>query len=93
MKPVSRVLKGSVGIIHLEIDLEPGFSKSECCSKLLVKNQQDSEKKLTFESGSKFLEYAKDWDIEYKSMRKPHKGRLVKIYVETDDKNAAFRPT
>ena len=93
MKPVSRVLKGSVGIVHLEIDFEPGFKKSELCSQLLVKNQQDSEKKLETESGSKFLEYAKDWDMEFKGMRKSHKERLVKIYVETDDRNAAYRPT
>lgn len=66
MKPVSRVLKGSVGVINLELDLEPGFSKSELCSSLLVKNQQETEKKLEAESGAKFLEYAKDWDMEYK---------------------------
>ena len=93
MKPVSRVLKGSVGVVHLEVDLEPGFTKSELCSKLLVKNQQDSEKKEASEAGSKFLEYAKDWDMEYKSMRKSHKDRLVKIYVETDNRNVAYRPT
>jgi hypothetical protein len=59
MKPVSRVLKGSVGVIHLEIDLEPGFKKSDLCSTLLVKNQQDSEKKAESQSDAKFLEYAK----------------------------------
>lgn len=93
MKPTSRLLKGSVGVINLELDFEPGFTKSELCSKLIVQNQQDSEKKLDSEAGAKFLEYAKDWDMEYKGMRKSHKNRLVKIYVETDDRNAAYRPS
>lgn len=91
MKPTSRLLKGSVGIVHLELDLEPSFSRSELCSELLVKNQQDTEKKLEAEGNAKFLEYAKDWDIEYKSIRESHKNRLVKIYVETDDRTAAYK--
>lgn len=93
MKPTSRTLKGSVGIVHLELDFEPLYSKSELLSALLVKNQQDSEKKLEAEANAKFLEYAKDWDQEFKSIRKSHKQRLVKIYVETDDRNAAYRAT
>jgi hypothetical protein len=59
MKPVSRILKGSVGVIQLEIDMEPGFKKSDLCSTLMVKNQQVSEKKADAEADAKFLEYAK----------------------------------
>lgn len=39
------MLKGSVGVIHLELDFEPALAKSEQCSTVLVKNQQDLEKK------------------------------------------------
>ena len=91
MKPVSRLLKGSIGIIHLELDFEPVFAKSDLLSALLVKNQQDTESKLEAEGNKKFLEYAKDWDMEYRAIRKSHKDRLVKIYVETDDRNAPYR--
>lgn len=77
MKPTSRALKGSVGLIHLELDFEPIFSKSELCSHLLVKNQQDSEKVTNAEIDSRFLEYAKDYDQEFKSIRKSHSKRLV----------------
>jgi centrosomal protein CEP76 len=91
MKPVSRLLKGSIGIIHLELDFEPTFAKSDLLSALLVKNQQDTEAKLEAEGNKKFLEYAKDWDMEYRAIRKSHKERLVKIYVETDDRNAPYR--
>jgi centrosomal protein CEP76 len=31
--------------------------------------------------------------MEFKSIRPSHKKRLVKIYVETDDRNAAYRPS
>ena len=92
MKPTSRLLKGTVGIVSLELDFGPGFTKSELCSKMSIKNQQESEKKIESASGAKFLEYAKDWDTEYKNIRKSHKNRLVKIYVETDERDAAYRP-
>ena len=49
MKPVSRLLKGSVGIIHLELDFEPTFPKADLLSALLIKNQQDTESKLEAE--------------------------------------------
>jgi len=44
------------------------------------------EKKFEQESIKQFLEYAQNWWIEYKQIRPSHKTRLVKIYVESDDR-------
>ena len=52
------------------------------CSAQLVKNQQDSEKKMTAETDGKFLEYAKDWDQEFKMIRKSHSKRYNSILIE-----------
>jgi centrosomal protein CEP76 len=42
---------------------------------------------------SRFLEYSNDWWNDFKSIRSAHKSRLVKIFAETDDKDAAvYKP-
>ena len=41
----------------------------------------------------KFLEYANEWWTEYKTIRPSHKNRLVKIFAETDDREASvYKP-
>jgi centrosomal protein CEP76 len=40
------------------------------------------------------LEYANNWWAEYKEIRPAHKQRLVKIFAETDDREASvYKPT
>jgi centrosomal protein CEP76 len=41
----------------------------------------------------KFLDYANDWWADFKSIRPQHKSRLVKIFAETDDREASvYKP-
>ena len=50
------------------------------------------EKKFETEAVQQFLEYAKDWYSDYKSIRASHRKRLVKIFAETDDRSSIYTP-
>lgn len=57
-------------------------------------NKQISlESRFEQESVQKFLDYANDWWADFKSIRPQHKTRLVKIFAETDDREASvYKP-
>ena len=51
------------------------------------------ESRFETESIQKFLDYANDWWADYKSIKPQFKSRLVKIFAETDDREASvFKP-
>jgi centrosomal protein CEP76 len=51
------------------------------------------ERKFEAESLQKFLDYANGWWTDYKQVRPSHKSRLVKIFAETDDREASvYKP-
>ena len=49
--------------------------------------------KFETESYQQFLDYAKEWYSEYKSIRASHTKRLVKIFAQTDDRSSIYTPT
>ena len=68
--------------------------KSELCGEEMVTKQLELERKYDQETLQKFLEYANNWWAEYKEIRPSHKQRLVKIFAETDDREASvYKPT
>jgi centrosomal protein CEP76 len=48
------------------------------------------EHKFEQEGIQRFLEYANDWWADFKNIRASHKSRLVKIFAETDDREASI---
>lgn len=55
--------------------------------------QTSLERKFESDSLQKFLDYANNWWSEYKTIRPSHKNRLVKIFAETDDREASvYKP-
>jgi centrosomal protein CEP76 len=73
----------------MHLDLVPALNRSELLSEEQVDKQINLEKKFEHESVQKFLDYANDWWTDYKSIRHTHKTRLVKIFAETDDREAS----
>jgi centrosomal protein CEP76 len=58
-----------------------------------VNRQISLESRFEQESVQKFLDYANDWWADFKSIRPQHKTRLVKIFAETDDREASvYKP-
>jgi hypothetical protein len=68
MQPVDLKHKGSLGILTVEMDVHPYLSKEELLTVDTVKKQQDMEKKFETEQIGNFLEYAKDWYMDYKGI-------------------------
>ena len=55
--------------------------------------QQTLEKKQDQKSLKDFFDYAANWWAEYSEIRPGYKSRLVKIFAETDDRDANnFKP-
>ena len=48
------------------------------------------EKKFESETVQRFLDYAHDWWNDFKTIRQSHKNRLIKIFAETDDREASI---
>jgi len=92
--PVDLTHKGALGVIQINLDMIPNMMKSELLLKEQVDKQIELEKKYDQETLQKFLEYANNWWGEYKDIRPNHKSRLVKIFAETDDREASvYKPT
>ena len=71
----------------------PQLNPIEVLNEDMVLKQQTLERKFEQESLQKFLEYANEWWNEFKMIRHSHKTRLVKIFAETDDREASvFKP-
>ena len=91
--PVSLTHQGSLGILTLNIDLAPVLSRTELLIEEAVDKQLSLETKFENEGIQKFLDYANDWWSDFKSIRQSHKTRLVKIFAETDDREASvYKP-
>lgn len=59
----------------------------------IVNKQISLESRFESESIQKFLDYANDWWADYKSIKPQFKTRLVKIFAETDDREASvYKP-
>lgn len=77
----------------MHLDLVPALSRTELLTEEHVDKQLNLERKYEHETIQKFLDYANDWWADYKSIRNVHKTRLVKIFAETDDREASvFKP-
>lgn len=91
--PVSLAHQGSLGILTLNLDLVPSLSRTELLTEEQVDKQINLERKFEHETIQKFLDYANDWWSDFKAIRNTHKNRLVKIFAETDDREASvFKP-
>lgn len=82
--------QGSLGVLTLGLDLVPVLSKTEQLFEEQVDKQIKLEKKYEGDSIQKFLDYANEWWNDYKNIRQSHKSRLVKIFAETDDREASI---
>lgn len=93
-KPVDLTHKGALGILYINLDLYPSMMKSELCGQEQVEKQLELERKYDSDILQEFLEYANAWWSEFKDIRPSHKSRLVKIFAETDDREASvYKPT
>ena len=91
--PVDLTHQGSLCLLQLHLDLLPTLSQSEILNDEFVSKQQSLERKFEAESLQKFLDYANEWWNEFKMIRHAHKTRLIKIFAETDDREASvYKP-
>jgi len=91
--PVDLSKSGPMGLVTLHLDLLPALTKVEALSEEAVSKQISLERKFEQESIQQFLEYANNWWAEYKQIRPSHKTRLVKIFAESDDREASvYKP-
>ena len=69
------------------------LSRTELLLEENVEKQLNLENKFEQESIQKFLDYANEWWCDFKAIRHSHKQRLVKIFAETDDREASvYKP-
>lgn len=91
--PIDLTKQGAMCVAQLHLDLLPPLGKQEALSEEAVGKQQSLEKKFESEALQQFLEYANSWWSDYKQIRPSHKTRLVKIFAETDDREASvYKP-
>jgi len=80
-------------VIQLHLDLVPLLTKGELLTEEEVERHLAPERKYQQEAIQKFLEYANEWWNDYKSIRSSHRNRQVKIFAETDDREASvYKP-
>ena len=80
-------------LAQMHLDILPPLNKTETLNEDTVTKQISLERKFESEALQKFLEYANSWWSDYKGMRPSHKTRLVKIFAETDDREASvYKP-
>ena len=91
--PISLTQQGSLGLLQLYLDICPPLSQLELLSEETVTKQMSLERKFEQETVQTFLDYANDWWQDYRNIRPSHKTRLVKIFAETDDREASvYKP-
>jgi centrosomal protein CEP76 len=91
--PVDLAKQGALCVAQLHLDILPSLGKIEALSEEAVDKQLSLERKFESESLQQFLDFANDWWAEYKNVRHSHKTRLVKIFAETDDREASvYKP-
>ena len=91
--PISLTQQGSLGLLQLHLDICPPLSQLELLSEETVTKQMSLERKFEQETVQTFLDYANDWWQDYRNIRPSHKTRLVKIFAETDDREASvYKP-
>jgi hypothetical protein len=70
--------------------LTPNLTATELLIEESVNKQISLETRFEQESIQKFLDYANDWWSDFKSIKPQFKSRLVKIFAETDDREASI---
>ena len=91
--PISLTQQGSLGLLQLHLVICPPLSQLELLSEETVTKQMSLERKFEQETVQTFLDYANDWWQDYRNIRPSHKTRLVKIFAETDDREASvYKP-
>lgn len=91
--PVSLTHQGSLGVLTMNVDLVPSLSKTELLMDEQVTKQTTLESRYESDTIQRFLDYAHDWWVDFKAIRSSHEKRLVKIFAETDDREASvFKP-
>jgi len=63
--PVNKTQKGSIGILQLNLDINPSLSQIELLVEESVNKQISLETRFEQESIQKFLDYANDWWADY----------------------------
>lgn len=75
-----------LGDISLSVSLMPFVNKKNLFPERVVSDHLSLEKKMLSQSHQDYVVYANNWWEEYKSIRKTHSTRLVKLFLQTDDK-------
>lgn len=77
-------------MLTIHLDLTPNLTATELLIEESVNKQISLETRFEQESIQKFLDYANDWWSDFKSIKPQFKSRLVKIFAETDDREASI---
>jgi len=77
-------------VLTIHLDLTPNLTATELLIEESVNKQISLEARFEQESIQKFLDYANDWWSDFKSIKPQFKSRLVKIFAETDDREASI---
>ena len=77
-------------MLTIRLDLTPNLTATELLIEESVNKQISLETRFEQESIQKFLDYANDWWSDFKSIKPQFKSRLVKIFAETDDREASI---
>jgi centrosomal protein CEP76 len=77
-------------VLTIHLDLTPNLTATELLIEESVNKQISLETRFEQESIQKFLDYANDWWSDFKSIKPQFKSRLVKIFAETDDREASI---
>lgn len=73
-------------INQIQLNLLPFVEKTQLLSERIINEQLHEERSYEADSASEFIKFASDWWEDFKAIRESHKGRLVKLFVPTEDK-------
>ena len=85
--------KAHFGVVNLNLSLLPLVDKKTLLSEKIVFDHLNSEKKFISQTHQDFVKFAQDWWEDFKNIRKSHSERIIKLFINTDDKeNCSFKP-
>lgn len=89
----SSMSKIQAGEVSLSISMLPFVDKKTLLPERCIFDQLNLEKKYSTKSHQEFVKFSNEWWEDYKNIRSSFSNRMIKLFVNTDDKeNYSYKP-
>jgi centrosomal protein CEP76 len=85
--------KTNSGVININLSLLPLVEKKKLLPEKIVQDHLNTEKRYLSQSHQEFVKFSSDWWEHYKNIRVSHASRIIKLFVNTEDRESfSYKP-